>query len=48
MDFIYDIINLEFVIVVSFIAVAYYLRSEPLKVFILFGHILVKEVIVNY
>ena len=41
MNFIYDIINLQFVVVVSFLAVAYYLRSEPLKVFILFGHILV-------
>jgi len=39
--FLYDIINLEFVVVVSFIAVAYYLRSEPIKVFLLFGHILV-------
>ena len=41
MNFIYDIINLEFVVVVSFLAVAYYLRSEPLKVLLLFGHILV-------
>jgi hypothetical protein len=41
MNFIYDIINLQFVVVVSFLAVAYYLRSEPLKVFLLFGHILV-------
>ena len=41
MNFVYDIINLEFVVVVSFFSVAYYLRSEPLKVFLLFGHILV-------
>ena len=41
MTFIYDIVNLEFVVVVSFITVAYYLRSEPLKVFLIFGHILV-------
>lgn len=41
MTFIYDIVNLEFVVVVSFITVAYYLRSEPLKVFLVFCHILV-------
>ena len=41
MNFIYDIINLQFVVVVSFLAVAYYLKSEPLKVFLVFAHILV-------
>ena len=41
MTFIYDIVNLEFVVAVSFIVVAYYLRSEPLKVFLFFCHILV-------
>ena len=41
MTFVYDIVNLEFVVAISFIAVAYYLRSEPLKVFLIFGHILV-------
>ena len=41
MTFIYDIVNLEFVVAVSFISIAYYLRSEPFKVFLLFGHILV-------
>ena len=41
MTFLYDIINLEFVVVISFLVVAYYLKSEPLKVFLLFGHVLV-------
>ncbi len=40
MTFIYDIINLQFVLVISFLTVAYCLRSEPLKVLLLFGHIL--------
>ena len=40
MTFIYDIINLEFVVAISFLTVAYYFRSEPVKVFLLFGHIL--------
>ena len=41
MTFFYDIVNLEFVVAISFLIVAYYLRLEPLKVFLLFGHILV-------
>ena len=40
MTFVYDVINLEFILVLSFLSVAYYLRSAPLKVFLLFGHIL--------
>ena len=41
MEFLYDIVNLEFVVIISFLVVAYYLKSEPLKVFLLFGHVLV-------
>ena len=41
MSFIFDIINLQFIIAVSFLAITYYLRKEPLKVFLVFAHILV-------
>ena len=41
MNYIFDIINFESIVAVTFFLVAYYLRSEPLKVFLLFGHILV-------
>ena len=41
MTFLYDIVNLEFVVIVSFVAVSAYLRLEPLKVLLLFMHIIV-------
>ncbi len=41
MYYIYDIINLEFVFFIVFLGVAYCWRLEPLKVLLLFGHILV-------
>jgi hypothetical protein len=41
MNYIFDIINFESIVAATFFLVAYYLRSEPLKVFLLFGHILV-------
>ena len=40
MTFVYDIVNLEIFVVIFLFIVAYYLRLEPLKVFLLFGHIL--------
>jgi hypothetical protein len=39
MTFLYDIVNLEFIVIVSFVAVSAYLRLEPLKVVLLFVHI---------
>ena len=39
MNYIFDIINLEFIIAIVFLVVAYYLRKEPFKVFLLFCHI---------
>ena len=39
MTFLYDIINLEFIVIVSFVAVSAYLRLQPLKVVLLFSHI---------
>ena len=41
MTFLYDIVNLEFIVIVSFVAVSAYLRLEPLKVALLFLHIIV-------
>ncbi|MBF89564.1 MAG: hypothetical protein CMG75_07835 [Candidatus Marinimicrobia bacterium] len=41
MDFIFDIINLQFIVAIAFFGVAYSMRNEPLKVFLLFCHILV-------
>ena len=41
MTFVYDIVNLEFIVIVSFVAVSAYLRLEPLKVALLFLHIIV-------
>ena len=41
MNFLYDIINLEFIVCVFFVAVLAYLRLEPLKVALLFMHIVV-------
>jgi len=39
MDFLYDLVNLEFIIIISFVAVSAYLRLQPLKVVLLFSHI---------
>ena len=41
MTFVYDIVNLEFIVIVSFVAVSVYLRLEPLKVVLIFLHIIV-------
>ena len=41
MTFLYDIVNLEFIVIVSFVAVSAYLRLEPLKVVLLLMHIIV-------
>ena len=41
MNFIFDIINLQFIVAIAFFGVAYSMRNEPLKVFLLFCHILV-------
>jgi len=41
MTFLYDIVNLEFIVIVSFVAVSVYLRLEPLKVALIFMHIIV-------
>ena len=41
MTFLYDIVNLEFIVIVSFVAVSVYLRLEPLKVVLIFLHIIV-------
>mgnify|MGYP001184322603 CR=1 FL=1 len=41
MNFIFDIINLQFIVSVTFLAIAYFMRKEPLKVFLLYCHILV-------
>ena len=41
MTFVYDIVNLEFIVIVSFVAVSVYLRLEPLKVALIFMHIIV-------
>ena len=41
MNFLFDIINLQFIVAASFFGVAYSMRKEPLKVLLLFCHILV-------
>lgn len=41
MNFLFDIINLQFIVAIAFFGVAYSMRKEPLKVFLLFCHILV-------
>ena len=41
MNFLFDIINLQFIVAIAFFGVAYSMRKDPLKVFLLFCHILV-------
>ena len=41
MTFLYDIVNLEFIVIVSIVVASAYLRLEPLKVLLLFMHIMV-------